>query len=135
MLDGTKLGGILIDISGEPHGPTAAVAGIGISMHLDAALRRAIGQPVADLAASGAPLGRNLVLARLLAELARAFDEFARTGFGPFRDEWLHRHAYQGASVRVIGPQRAVDGVARDIAEDGALIVETARRSRALPCG
>jgi BirA family biotin operon repressor/biotin-[acetyl-CoA-carboxylase] ligase len=127
MLDGAKLGGILAEISGEPQGPTAVVAGIGINMRLDRAARYAIGQPVADLASNGVPVARNLALARLLAELASAFEVFAQAGFRSFRDEWLGRHAYQGASVRVIAPQRAVDGVATDIAEDGALIVETAR--------
>jgi BirA family biotin operon repressor/biotin-[acetyl-CoA-carboxylase] ligase len=127
MLDGAKLGGILVEISGAPRGPTTAVAGVGINVKFNPAARRAIGQPVADLAASGVSVGRNLVLGRLLAELARAFEAFARTGFRPFREEWLRRHAYQGAAVRIVAPQRSVDGVATDIGEDGALIVETSR--------
>jgi len=127
MLDGVKLGGILVEISGPPRGPTAAVTGVGLNVRLDPAARRAISQPVTDLAASGASVTRNVALGHLFAELASAFELFARAGFQPFRDEWLRRHAYQGAAVRIVAPQRSVDGVAADIAEDGALIVETAR--------
>jgi BirA family biotin operon repressor/biotin-[acetyl-CoA-carboxylase] ligase len=126
LLDGAKLGGILVEASGEPHGPTAAVVGIGINIRFEPAAKRTIGQPTADLAASGVTVSRNLVLARLLVELTSAFSRFAHGGFTPFRAEWLRRHAYQGAPVRVLAPPRAIDGIAADIAEDGALILQTA---------
>jgi len=122
-----KLGGILIELSGDALGPTAAVIGVGVNVRVPDAARRAIGRPVADLAAGReAPAPRCVLLANLLAALAEALPVFAREGFGAFRDEWLRHHAYQGRRVHVlVPPQRQVEGVASGVAEDGALVVET----------
>lgn len=121
-----KLGGILVEVAGDAHASAAAVIGVGINVRLPAAAKRAIGRPVADL--DGAIGSRNALAARLLAEIAAAAAEFAHAGFGAFREEWLRRHAWQGRRVRVLAPsRRTVDGVAAGVADDGALIVETAR--------
>jgi BirA family biotin operon repressor/biotin-[acetyl-CoA-carboxylase] ligase len=120
-----KLGGILIELAGDALGPTAAVIGIGVNLRISADARRAIGQPVADLGGAPAP-SRNVLLAELLAALAEALPVFAQQGFGPFRDEWLRHHAYHGRRVRLlVPPRRTVEGVATDVAEDGALVVAT----------
>ncbi len=120
---GGKLGGILVEASGDPRGPACTVIGVGINVRLPAAAARAIGRPVADL---GGAVSRNALAARVLAEIAGAAAAFERDGFGTFRAEWLRRHAWQGCRVRVLAPSRpAVDGVAADVADDGALIVAT----------
>ncbi len=120
-----KLGGILIELAGDALGPTAAVIGIGVNVRVPENARRAIGQPVADLARSPAP-SRNLLLGELLAALAEALPVFAAQGFGPFRDEWLRHHAYHGRRVRLlVPPRRTVEGIATGVAEDGALVVAT----------
>jgi BirA family biotin operon repressor/biotin-[acetyl-CoA-carboxylase] ligase len=121
-----KLGGILVEVSGD--GSSAAVIGVGINVRLPGAAKRAIGRPVADLGGGHEAPPRNALAARLLAEIADAARAFEREGFGAFRDEWLRRHAWQGRRVRVLAPsQRTVDGVAAGVADDGALIVETPR--------
>jgi BirA family biotin operon repressor/biotin-[acetyl-CoA-carboxylase] ligase len=121
-----KLGGILVEVSGD--GSSAAVIGVGINVRLPGAAKRAIGRPVADLGGGREAPPRNALAARLLAEIADAARVFEREGFGAFRDEWLRRHAWQGRRVRVLAPsRRTVDGVAAGVADDGALIVETPR--------
>ena len=123
-----KLGGILVEVSGDGDRSSAAVIGVGINVRLPDAAKRAIGRPVADLdEGHGAP-SRNALAARLAAEIAAAAAAFQREGFGAFRDEWLRRHAWQGRRVRVLAPsRRTVDGVAADVGDDGALIVDTPR--------
>lgn len=118
-----KLGGILVEASGDARGPACTVIGVGINVRLSAAAERAIARPVADL---GGAVSRNALAARVLAEIAGAAAAFERDGFGAFRAEWLRRHAWQGRRVSVLVPSRpAVDGVAAGVADDGALIVET----------
>jgi BirA family biotin operon repressor/biotin-[acetyl-CoA-carboxylase] ligase len=123
-----KLGGILVEVSGDGDRSSAAVIGVGINVRLPDAAKRAIGRPVADLDEGlGAP-SRNALAARLAAEIAAAAAAFQREGFGAFRNEWLRRHAWQGRRVRVLAPsRRTVDGVAADVGDDGALIVDTPR--------
>jgi len=120
-----KLGGILIELAGDALGPTAAVIGIGVNVRVPEAARRTIGQPAADLASWPVP-SRNVLLGEVLAALAEALPVFARQGFGAFRAEWLRHHAYHRRRVRLlVPPRRTVEGIATDVAEDGALVVAT----------
>ncbi|MBI4191060.1 MAG: biotin--[acetyl-CoA-carboxylase] ligase [Betaproteobacteria bacterium] len=124
---GGKLAGILIEMQGDTLGPSAVVIGVGLNCRLPDALRERIDQPVADLAtACGAAPDRNRVLALLLIELERVLNEFARSGFAPLRDEWQHRHIYQGKAVELALPDGGVvSGTAEGVAEDGALLLAT----------
>src|SRR5262245_15665919 len=120
---GGKLGGILVEVSGDGSRAAAAVIGVGINVRTPAAAKRAAGRPVADL--GGAIGTRNALAARLATEIATAASAFEREGFGPFREEWMGRHAWQGRRVRVQAPsRRTVDGIAAGVADDGALIVD-----------
>lgn len=123
--DWRKLGGILVETSGEMQGPTAAVVGVGINYRLGEAVLRAIDQPATDVAScGGATPSRNALLADLLAGLVDAFDRFGREGFAAFRDDWKARHAYAGRRVTVLTADRpAGEATVVDVADDGALVV------------
>ncbi len=125
---GRKLGGILIELHGDADS-AAAVIGIGLNVRLPASVREAIAQAVTDLASicPKAP-ARNRLLAAILAELAQVLDQFAVHGFAPLRQEWIARHAHQGRQVTLLsGAGGTVTGRAAGVAEDGALLLETAR--------
>lgn len=127
MHEGAKLGGILIEtFTGRP-GCIDVLIGVGINVHGAEAARGHAAQPVTHVAAiaDGIP-SRNLVLARVLAELEAALQRYAAHGFAAFRGEWLRRHAFEGRRVRVMAEgERCADGVAQGVAEDGALLVRT----------
>jgi BirA family biotin operon repressor/biotin-[acetyl-CoA-carboxylase] ligase len=133
-----KLGGILIELNGDALGPSTTVIGIGINVRLPAAIRKDIGQPVTDLATIAgrkAPaIDRNLLIARLLGELADVLARYARDGFAPFAAEWQHRHAYQGKLVRLLLPDgAAVTGKVAGVDASGALVLaDGPRRARFL---
>jgi BirA family biotin operon repressor/biotin-[acetyl-CoA-carboxylase] ligase len=124
---GRKLCGILIELSGDALGPTAAAIGIGVNVQLSEATRARISQPAADLEeACGAAPDRNRLLAGVLAELDRALDAFGRDGFAPVRAEWQRRHAHQDRRVTLALPGGGrLTGRARGVADDGALLIET----------
>jgi len=126
---GRKLGGILIELHGDGPGPTAAVIGIGLNVRLRENLRDAIAQPVTDVASiSSAVPQRNRLLAATLVELGQVLDLFAGHGFAPLRQEWTSRHAHQGKLVTLSsGEGNTLAGRAAGVAEDGALLIETAR--------
>ena len=126
---GRKLGGILVELQGEAVGPSAVVIGIGLNVRLHTTLRDAIAQAVTDVASISAEVPqRNRLLAATLIELAQVLEQFSGHGFAPLRQEWIDRHAHQGRLVMLSSDDgKTVAGRAAGVAEDGALLVETAR--------
>jgi len=122
---GSKLGGILIETSGETSGPSAAVVGVGINVRLTASVRESIGQPATDIAShSGAVRSRSELLVSLLESLAETLTRFSNEGFEPFREEWTRRHVWQGRRVELSqAGRRLAEGEVVGVAEDGALML------------
>ena len=134
VIDNRKLAGILVETSGDMLGPTAAIIGVGLNYRLPEALVARIDQPAIDVAAACAHLpSRNALLGSMVRELAAGLDAFERSGFAASRDAWRARHAYAGKRVRVLpSDEEAYDADVVDIAEDGALLVAAAGRTRRL---
>lgn len=117
-----KLGGILIELSGDTLGPSAVVIGFGINLHLSALTREGLTQPAAALEELGYGGDRNTLLAKVLRELASLLPDFEQHGFAPLAREWEAMHAYQDAAVSLHLPSgKATAGRALGVAADGAL--------------
>jgi len=122
-----KIGGILIEISGDALGPALAVIGVGLNMRLPPAARHHIAQPVTDLASIDREraLDRNRLLAFILAELYAMLERYARDGFAPFVAEWQRRHPLQKKPVRVVLPDGSVAaGEVVGVDASGALVLD-----------
>jgi BirA family biotin operon repressor/biotin-[acetyl-CoA-carboxylase] ligase len=122
-----KLGGILIDLRGEAAGPAYVVVGIGINVRLPRAARERLaadGVEAVDLASLGTPPPRGELAALLIAELAQALIEFGARGLAAFADEWSRADTLAGRPVRVLQGGQALEGVARGVDGDGALLLE-----------
>lgn len=122
---GGKLGGILIELSGEYQGPCAAIIGIGLNLRLTPALAQQAGQPVADLAGlgGGTPPDRNLLAAKLLAALVDGLRQFERDGFAAFRADYVRRDMLRGQPLQVSGAQETFAGLGAGVDARGALQV------------
>ena len=119
-----KLAGILIELQGEMMGPSTAVIGIGLNVHLPEATRQNIDQPVADIHEI-VPTDRNRLLTSLMRHLGEVLIEFEREGFTNLREEWQSLNAYQNKQVRLLLPNGDEQhGTVVGIAEDGALLVQ-----------
>lgn len=120
-----KLGGILIELTGDALGPTVAVIGIGINVRLDQSSVAKIDQAATDLASVlDAPPSRSVLLGKLLAHLGQMLPQFEAEGFTPFRDEWLAFHAYQNRTVKMLLPRNTTEeGIVSGVAEDGSLLL------------
>jgi BirA family transcriptional regulator, biotin operon repressor / biotin---[acetyl-CoA-carboxylase] ligase len=121
-----KLGGILIELTGDVLGPTFAVIGIGVNVRLDDSSLTKINQATTDLSRLMETMPpRSLVLGKLLAELGRVLPQFETEGFSPFRDEWTKFHAYQNRPVRMVLPRNTIEeGIVSGVADDGSLILD-----------
>ena len=108
MLRGRKLGGILVEVGGGK-----AVVGIGINL--------------TSAPPGAARLGRlrDELLDRLRAELS----VWTSASSGRILDHWRELSVTLGRHVRVALPGHTFEGIAQDIAEDGALVVDGQRVS------
>ncbi len=132
LLDGRKLAGILIELSGDALGPAAVVIGIGLNVEAPGE----VDQPVANLADAGCKVGRNALLAALLNQLAQVLSQFDRDGFAAFRDEWHQLAAFIGQPVRLsFSHGEPADGVAVGVDDSGALLVDGAAGRRVFHVG
>jgi BirA family biotin operon repressor/biotin-[acetyl-CoA-carboxylase] ligase len=135
---GAKLGGVLVELSGDAAGPSLAIIGIGLNVRFPRAARRAIAQPVTDLAAVAPErsVDRSALLARLLSEQVRVLEAYAAAGFAPMRAAWQDRHALHAKRVQVLLPDgRTVPGTVAGVDADGALVLGSAGKTLRLVSG
>ncbi|WP_390594971.1 bifunctional biotin--[acetyl-CoA-carboxylase] ligase/biotin operon repressor BirA [Simiduia litorea] len=123
LVDGKKLGGILLEMTGDPAGECQVVIGIGINVAMPSEQAESIDQAWVDLRGLGVTLSRNALVAKLLAELVAVLEHFALEGFAGFKAEWLALDAFANQIVTLSSAARAVSGLAQGVDDSGALIV------------
>lgn len=121
LADGRKLGGLLVETAGEGDG---VVAGIGLNLRMPDAARHDIDQPWIDLATLGVSASRARIAAALIGAWLDAFDTFAAAGLAAFHARWQRLDALRDAPVRIVTERGDRHGIARGIADSGALQVE-----------
>jgi BirA family transcriptional regulator, biotin operon repressor / biotin---[acetyl-CoA-carboxylase] ligase len=125
-----KLAGILIEMRGEASGPARVVIGIGMNLHLPATTRLALAEQQAALVTDLHEMlgqrtpGRNALVAAMIDELITMLRQFEREGFPAFEAEWRDRDSLLNSPVRVLSASETINGIARGVAADGALLVE-----------
>jgi BirA family biotin operon repressor/biotin-[acetyl-CoA-carboxylase] ligase len=124
---GRKLGGVLIDIQGEPPRATRAVIGMGLNVRMPAVAAQDIDQPWMDLAGltEGSPPDRNALAAALVESLVAALQEFGSAGFAAFSADWQALDLVAGKAVALHSHEQTVTGVAAGVDEQGALLLRT----------
>lgn len=127
LYDGAKLGGILLEMSGDAAGVCQIVVGVGLNVSMSSAAAGAIDQAWTDIETitQGRHPGRNALLAALLNELLPLVASFESQGFSPWQQEWQALDAFAGASVVLNTGGQQVAGIARGVDERGALQLET----------
>jgi BirA family transcriptional regulator, biotin operon repressor / biotin---[acetyl-CoA-carboxylase] ligase len=124
VVNGHKLGGLLVEGGGEFAGPARAVIGLGINVRMPPAFAAQITQPWTDLGQLlGATVSRNAVVAQVLAHLLPVLETFEQEGLAPFLERYAALDALAGRTVRVEDGGTWFEGDALGLAEDGALRV------------
>ena len=123
-LQDRKLGGILIETASQGEGGSGARhAVIGIGINIMPRDGTGLATPPAALRELLPEVEAGDVLERLALPLVRDVLEFARTGFGPFRERFHARDALRGRAVVL---SDGTSGTAQGVDEAGALLVHTA---------
>jgi BirA family biotin operon repressor/biotin-[acetyl-CoA-carboxylase] ligase len=140
LFEGRKLGGILTELTEDDARAQTLVVGLGLNLFVGAEQRRAIGQPVAELAEclgyESVRVARELWLARIALALLRAAQEFEALGFAPSREFFLSHCAYLGLTVCLQREGREErSGILRGVDESGRLLLENGTGTLAVNSG
>jgi BirA family transcriptional regulator, biotin operon repressor / biotin---[acetyl-CoA-carboxylase] ligase len=125
-----KLGGVLIEISGDLSGYCQAVIGIGLNIEVSSLIDREIDQPWTDLKSlwggSDFPNNfRNQLLVDIISELTKMLSSYQKDGFAAYSADWNALNAYIGKEVSLINGDKQIKGVMNGVNEVGALCLET----------
>lgn len=124
-----KLGGILIEVNGDPLGDCLCVAGIGVNVSMPQSASSVIDQPWINLSEimseqSIAPITRNQLVCSVLDQLLKILPSYQQDGFVAYRDEWIRAAAYLNQEVSIHTPNRTEHGVLLGVDDTGALRID-----------
>ena len=130
FVDDRKVGGILLEVAGEQDAIDWVVVGLGLNVNteygeLPVALRRTA---VSLKVASGQPVDRSELLARLLLSLEETYLDVVRNGFAGVLARFRERDYLLRRCVSVETRRGPVVGEAAGIDERGALLVQLPHR-------
>ena len=129
LVDGRKVAGILLEMRCEGLRVDHVILGVGVNVEgraedLPGPLS---GRPatLAEVSAGGAPNRRELLCA-FLETFEGLYDEFLREGVAAVLPRWNRWFRAQGTVLRVRTASRVLEGTARGLDADGALLLEVA---------
>lgn len=126
LWQGHKLGGILLEASGEAYGGCAVVIGLGLNLRMPTEVGRAIDQAWTDLEsiALGTAPARNRLVAYLLDEFLSLLADYEQVGLAAYLDEWRAHHSLDGCRVSVRQGEQLIHGRVAGVSADGLLLLD-----------
>lgn len=143
---GRKLGGILLEMSGDAAGPCDIVIGIGINLTMsqlnlsqdeeqesaNTNNHSAIDQAWVDLlevgrsdGADGVVVDKNAVVSAMLNQLLPMLANFEQQGFAGSLNQWLQRDAFLNQDVVLHLGDKQITGQYIGVEQDGSLLIDT----------
>lgn len=123
-----KLGGILLEVAGEAHGPCKVVIGLGLNRHIPESAGRAIDQAWTDLDRVAGPAAppRNRLIAAILNELLPLLRDYPEQGLAPHLPDWRRHHRMQGKEATIRQGNTEFRGRIADVTDEGLLVLRGA---------
>jgi BirA family transcriptional regulator, biotin operon repressor / biotin---[acetyl-CoA-carboxylase] ligase len=122
-----KLGGVLLELTGDPSGVCHLVVGVGLNVLGDKSMIESIDQPWVALAEIlPSPPARNQIASALIESLVKLLTRYEAEGFGPYHARWEKLNAYSGLQVQLQMSGVPVVGIMSGITNTGALLLDTA---------
>jgi BirA family biotin operon repressor/biotin-[acetyl-CoA-carboxylase] ligase len=70
------------------------------------------------------PVDRSTLVIDIFSEFERIYDKFQRQDFAAILEQWRHYSSTLGQRVRIWQRDRALEGIALDVTEDGGLLLK-----------
>ena len=122
LLDGRKLGGILVEIANHKNGMLNLVIGVGINVSLPK--QTEISQPYAEVCEIDPDVERQTLLPKLIQHLYARLNIFEKNGINAeFQQAWQSYNAFSNNEVNVLTERGAISGIEQGIDARGYLKV------------
>ena len=122
---GKKLGGILIEMTGETDGPCVAVIGLGLNVVMPDHEAETITQAWTDLyQVTGRKLDRNQLAASLISEFLKILTVFEDVGINAYLAEWRQHDCLINQAAKLFITDQPITGIVRGIDDKGFLLLE-----------
>lgn len=120
LVNGQKLAGILLELTGDPADVCHVVVGVGINVNMRDTTE--VDQSWTSMGLeAGYAFDRNLVASSLALNIDAYMAAHKVHGFAMFRDEWERSHLWQGSEVILLAGNAEISGVVIGVDATGAL--------------
>ncbi len=127
LIGNEKLGGILLEMTGDPSGHCQVVLGLGINMQIPDKDGKQITQAYTQLADHGLNVSRNQLAATVISSILLMLNEFSVSGFDLYQPHWEAFDAYRDKRVCIHAGDQKAWGIARGVDKTGGLRLETSK--------
>ena len=134
LLNDAKVGGVLLDMTGDPAGTCQVIVGVGINVYMSDQ-QPAIHQSWTSILHHFPNVSRNQLTAKLISELTALVSDYSEAGFVSVKQEWLSYDAYQGREVQLTAGDTLLQGLVTGVADNGALLLKVDGIERAIHGG
>lgn len=123
LISGRKISGILTELSSDMEKINYVVVGIGINLNTDL---EELPEKAASLKVEmGQEISVKLFLKSFFEHYDTVYQEYLDNGIDQIIEKWKKNSDTLGKNVKIIGINETYDGLAKDIDENGTLILKT----------
>ena len=137
LINGRKVGGVLLELSAELDRTNFVIAGIGVNVnHLSSDFPKKLSSVATSIRAEwGKEVSRIKLLTSFLKRFEAIYLDFKKNGLAPQRQLIKKFSSLLGKKVAVKFGKEKIEGVAEDIDDNGSLVIRTRKGKRVVRAG
>lgn len=130
-----KLGGILIEITGDVTDNCQVVIGVGLNLDVPVQDQSKLDQLAVGLCQLGFDGSRNTLAADVANELVAVLKQFSEHGFAPLQDAWNSVDCFAEMPLKVLLPSSDMEGVGVGVNAKGEYQLKTSNGIQVVNAG
>ena len=125
LFEGKKLGGILVEMTGDPSGDCHLVVGLGLNVSMPDVVAKEIDQPWVDISSilGEGKVSRNRIAIELIDRLLVLLEGFEKNKFAFYQERWQGLNFYADKNVVLSSPSHTVSGLCQGVTAQGGLVL------------
>ena len=124
---GRKLGGILVELSGDMVGGLNVIIGVGLNVHMASVAADSIDQGWINLQELKPDISRQAVLIIVIKQLQSHLKQFSSEGFESFQADWRQVDECFNKKVSILQGDDVINGVGAGVDTNGAFLLQTGK--------